>query len=69
MIKIDKNTLTAEQKRAFQRGDAYYVSPLKQYVRTYHATEYLAPAKVYNTTNYNKINETRKDTYRSRSWN
>lgn len=42
MIEINRNTLTAEQKRAFQKGDKYYINPLKQYVRNYHAVEYLA---------------------------
>lgn len=69
MIKIEKGMLTEEQKRAFQKGDAYYVSPLKQYVREYHATEYLAPVKEYTTTNYKRIYRAEKDRNKSRAWN
>lgn len=69
MIKVEKNMLTEEQKRAFQKGDEYYVSPLKRYVREYHATKYLAPVKEYTTTNYKRIYGAEKDRKRSRAWN
>lgn len=69
MIKIEKGILTEEQKRAFQKGDEYYVSPLKQYVREYHAVEFLAPTCAYTTTNYKRIYGAEKDRNKSRSWN
>lgn len=69
MIEINRNTLTAEQKRAFQKGDKYYISPLKQYVRNYHAVEYLAPIQLYSTTNSKRIHGAEKDRNKSRSWN
>ena len=69
MIKIEKGMLTEEQKRAFQRGDKYYVSPLKQYVRAYHAVEFMATAPGYVKSSYEEIHAANRDRINSRSWN
>lgn len=69
MIKLDKNTLTPEQKRAFQKGDKYYISPLKSYVRNYSAIEFLSPISVYSTSNFEKLHEANKDRIKNHSWN
>lgn len=69
MIKLDENTLTPEQKKAFQKGDKYYISPLKKYVRDYSATEFLNPISVFSTSNFEKLHEAEKDRNKSRSWN
>ena len=69
MIKLEKNTLTPDQKRAFKKGDKYYISPLKKYVRDYSATEFLNPISVFSTSNFEKLHEAEKDRNKSRSWN
>lgn len=69
MIELNKYTLTEEQKRAFQRGDKYYVSPLKQYARTPRATDYMASSSAYVSSGYKKIYAAAKDRKNSRSWN
>lgn len=69
MIELNKYTLTEEQKRAFQRGDKYYVSPLKQYTRTSRATDYMASSSAYVSSGYKQIYAAAKDRKNSRSWN
>ena len=69
MIELNKYTLTEEQKRAFQRGDKYYVSPLRQYTRTPCATDYMAFSSTYVSSGYKQIYAAAKDRKNSRSWN
>lgn len=69
MIELNKYTLTEEQKRAFQKGDRYYVSPLKQYTRPSRAIDYMAASSTYNSSGYRQIYAAAKDKKNSRSWN
>ena len=64
------NLLTDEQKAAFRKGDAYYVSPFKN-MKTRKALVEISTCitVVYVSTTYAKIYEAKQDRILSQQWN
>ena len=64
------NLLTDEQKAAFRKGDAYYVSPFKN-MKTRKALAEISTCTtvVYVSTTYAKIYEAKQDRILSQQWN
>ena len=64
------NLLTDEQKEAFRKGDAYYVSPFKN-KKTRSALVEISTRTtvVYVSTTYTKIYEAKQDRILSQQWN
>lgn len=64
--------LTNEEKEAFRKGDAYYVSPFKRRLKGQEPRRDVcvySTAVVYSTTNNTRIYEARMDRIISRQWN
>ena len=65
------NLLTDEEKAAFAKGDAYYVSPFKGRLKDMESrttTGTYSTGVVYSTTSYSRIHEARMDRIASRQW-
>ena len=65
------NLLTDEEKAAFAKGDAYYVSPFKNRLknkeyRTINNT--YSTGVIYTTTSFSRIHEACTDRIASRQW-
>lgn len=64
------NLLTDEQKEAFRKGDAYYVSPFKSMkTRKTLVETSTCTTVVYVSTTYAKIYEAKQDRILSQQWN
>lgn len=66
------NLLTDEEKEAFRKGDAYYVSPFKRRLKGQEPLRDVcvySTTVVYSTTNNTRIFEARMDRIISRQWN
>ena len=65
------NLLTDEEKAAFARGDAYYVSPFKRRLKGQEprvTVNTYSTGVIYTTTSYARIHEARMDRIASRQW-
>lgn len=65
------NLLTDEEKAAFAKGDAHYVSPFKRRLKDKEPrvfSETYSTGIIYTTTSYSKIHEARMDRIASRQW-
>lgn len=65
------NLLTDEEKAAFAKGDAYYVSPFKGRLKNKEpkvAIGTYSTGIIYTTTSYSRISEAFSDRIASRQW-
>ena len=65
------NLLTDEEKAAFAKGDAYYVSPFKGRLKGKEPrviTNTYSTGIIYTTTSYSRIHEACADRIASRQW-
>lgn len=66
------NLLTEEQKAAFRKGDAYYVSPFKNINirKNLEMCNRSNPTgSIYNTTSFARVYEAKQDRIVSQQWN
>ena len=65
------NLLTDEEKAAFAKGDAYYVSPFKGRLKNKEPRVSIgtySTGVIYTTTSYSRISEAFSDRIASRQW-
>ena len=65
------NLLTDEEKAAFAKGDAYYVSPFKNKLKNKEPrviSNTYSTGVIYTTTSFSRIHEACADRIASRQW-
>lgn len=71
MLNEYANLLTDEEKAAFAKGDAYYVSPFKGRLKNKEPRviiENYSTGVIYTTTSFSRIHEACVDRIASRQW-